>query len=280
MREFDTALVLSRVLTSGIVMSIERNDRELPGLERLLAQRFGRARVSLVNSRTAAVHAALTGLGIGHGDRVVLPDPPDWQRAFLAWLGVEPVPAATNPAATNPAATDPAATDPAATDPAATDRAETGAAGTNAAGTSAAGGGAAFGYAEIGPQWLAGPAPVGGDVPVLVLDLTPLGFGPAGAVLTDEEAVWARAERLKIFGAFDLRTMWTQEESRPDLVPGVQFNYRLSPLVAACIRTVLAGAGTGRRRAAAAGTPAAADPRAEAPEDAGAPGNSGARKVA
>jgi len=215
MREFDTALVLSRVLTSGIVMSIERNDRELPGLERLLGQRFGRARVSLVNSRTAAVHGAVAGLGIGHGDQVVLPDPPDWQRAYLGWLGIAPVSAVTGGGAAQGHGSAPA-----------------------------------FDYAEIGPDWLASPRPVGGDAPVLVLDLGPLGFGPAGAVLTDDETVWARAERLKIFGAFDLRTMWTQAESSPELVPGVQFNYRLSPLVAACIRTTLAAA-----------TPAARDVR-------------------
>jgi dTDP-4-amino-4,6-dideoxygalactose transaminase len=206
MREFDTALVLSRVLTSGIVMSIERNDRELPGLERLLAQRFGRAKVSLVNSRTAAVHGAVAGLGIGHGDQVVLPDPLDWQRAFLNWLGIEPVQGL---------------------------------------------GGGAFEYAEIGPDWLDSPRVPDAGADVLVLDLGPLGFGPAGAVLTDDEAVWARAERLKIFGAFDLRTMWTQEESSPELVPGVQFNYRLSPLVAACVRTTLAqAAGSTTRKAA------------------------------
>jgi dTDP-4-amino-4,6-dideoxygalactose transaminase len=193
MPEYDTALVLSRVLTSGIVMSIERNDRELPALERLLAKRTGRAKVSLVNSRSAAVHAAVAGLGIGHGGQVVLPDPPAWQRAFLGWLGIEAVPGAAP----------------------------------------------AFEYVEVTPGTVLGP---GGGT--LVLDLGPLGFGPAGAVLTDDETVWARAERLKIFGAYDLRTMWTQDEASPELVPGVQFNYRLSPLVAACVRTTLASAAT------------------------------------
>lgn len=188
MREFDTALVLSRVLTSGVVMSIERNDRELPGLERLLGQRYGGAKVCLVNSRTAAVHAAVAGLGLGHGDQVALADPPAWQRAFLGWLGITPV--------------------------------------------RGLGDTPAFEYREAGEF-----APF--SAPVLVVDLTPLGFGPAGAIVTDDETVWARAERLKIFGAYDLRTMWTQDEADPELVPGVQFNYRLSPLVAACIRTSL-----------------------------------------
>jgi dTDP-4-amino-4,6-dideoxygalactose transaminase len=207
MREFDTALVLSRVLTSGIVMSIERNDRELPGLERLLGKQFGAGkatRVSLVNSRTAAVHGAVAGLGIGHGDQVVLPDPPPWQRAFLNWLGIEPV----------------------------------------------TGGTPDFEFLEIGPDWLDAPHPVSG-AKVLALDLGPLGFGPAGAVVTSDETVYARAERLKIFGAYDLRTMWTQDEASPELVPGVQFNYRLSPLVAACIRTTLASSAGQTTKAAA-----------------------------
>jgi hypothetical protein len=147
------------------------------------------------------VHGAVAGLGIGHGDQVVLPDPPDWQRAYLNWLGIEPVEGLGNAPA--------------------------------------------FEYVELDPDTLSAPRRFDGAAPVLVLDLGPLGFGPAGAVLTDDETVWARAERLKIFGAFDLRTMWTQAESSPDLVPGVQFNYRLSPLVAACIRTTLATADSG-----------------------------------
>ena len=41
MPSFDTALVLARVLTSGVVMSIEKSERELPALERLLTKRTG-----------------------------------------------------------------------------------------------------------------------------------------------------------------------------------------------------------------------------------------------
>lgn len=193
MREFDIALVLSRVMTSGIVMSIERNDRELPGLERLLAGKYGSgkdARVSLHNSRTAGIHAAVAGLGIGHGESLVWPAADESQRAFLAWLGVTVV-----------------------------DEGEP-----------------QLEHVTVTPD---GPFSYDGAGKTVVLDLSPLGFGPAAAVVTDEEVVWQRAERLKIFGAFDLRTMWTQEESLPELVPGVQFNYRLSPLVAACIRSAL-----------------------------------------
>ncbi|MEU1621691.1 degT/DnrJ/EryC1/StrS aminotransferase [Streptomyces sp. NPDC005722] len=198
MEAFDTATVLTRVLTSGVVMSIEKSDRELPGLERLLTKRTGRARAALFNSRSGALHGALAGQGIGHGDRVAArPGAGDRERAFLDWLGV-----AADAAAPGPAPYDLVALDP----------------------------GNAHDLTRLAAA---------GTAPVLVADLTGLGFGPAAAVLTDDPAVWARAERLKIFGAYDLRTMWTQEEADPRLVPGVQFNYRLSPLVAACVRMAL-----------------------------------------
>ncbi|MFI8324705.1 degT/DnrJ/EryC1/StrS aminotransferase [Streptomyces sp. NPDC085529] len=198
MELFDTATVLTRVLTSGVVMSIEKSDRELPGLERLLTKRTGRARAALFNSRTGALHGALAGQGLGHGDTVSVPHTDRESLAFLAWLGLT-------------------------------------------AETTAPGGSAAYDYVELTrenadrlPEFAAAST-----APVLVVDLTGLGFGPAAAVLTDSADVWARAERLKIFGAYDLRTMWTQEEADADLVPGVQFNYRLSPLVAACARMAL-----------------------------------------
>ncbi|MFI8422175.1 degT/DnrJ/EryC1/StrS aminotransferase [Streptomyces sp. NPDC085479] len=204
MELFDTATVLTRVLTSGVVMSIEKSDRELPGLERLLTKRTGRARAALFNSRTGALHGALAGQGLGHGDTVSVPHTDRESLAFLAWLGLT------------------------------TETTETG-------GTTEPGGTPAYDYVEL-TQENADRLPelaAHATAPVLVVDLTGLGFGPAAAVLTDSADVWARAERLKIFGAYDLRTMWTQEEADADLVPGVQFNYRLSPLVAACARMAL-----------------------------------------
>ncbi|MFG2139509.1 degT/DnrJ/EryC1/StrS aminotransferase [Streptomyces sp. NPDC048650] len=195
MELFDTATVLARVLTTGVVMSIEKSDRELPGLERLLTKQSGRARAVLVNSRTAAIHAALAGQGIGHGDTAAVSEPDAATGRFLSWLGVSVEDRG------------PAAYDYVALDSANADR--------------------------LGELTRAATAPA------LVVDLTGLGFGPAAAVLTDDDSVWARAERLKIFGAYDLRTMWTQEEADASLVPGVQFNYRLSPLVAACVRMAL-----------------------------------------
>ncbi|WP_329381879.1 degT/DnrJ/EryC1/StrS aminotransferase [Streptomyces sp. NBC_01351] len=195
MELFDTATVLARVLTSGVVMSIEKSDRELPGLERLLTKQTGRAKAVLLNSRTGAVHAALAGQRIGHGDTISVAGADADTEAFLNWLGVAV------------GGDGPVAYDYLALDACNADR-----------------------LAELA---------AGSTAPALVVDLTGLGFGPAAAVLTDDPDVWNRAERLKIFGAYDLRTMWTQEEADPDLVPGVQFNYRLSPLVAACARMAL-----------------------------------------
>lgn len=199
MELFDTAMVLTRVLTSGVVMSIEKSDRELPGLERLLTKQAKRGKAVLVNSRTAAVHAALAGQGIGHGDAIAQPGLDDPTRAFVNWLGIT----------------------------------------VNGAGAPA------FDHISLTPHNADRLAALAAEstAPALVVDLTELGFGPAAAVLTDDATAWAKGERLKIFGAYDLRTMWTQEEADVDLVPGVQFNYRLSPLVAACVRMALTKAG-------------------------------------
>lgn len=194
MDNHDTALVLTRVMTSGVVMSIEKSDRELPGLAKTLSRAFGRSHVSLHNSRTAGIHAAVTGRGLGHGDVLAGPALADSDERFVAWLGLA---REEGPAVIEVADLDAGSVD------------------------------------AVRQRIAAAPGAT------VVLDLTPFGFGPAAAVLTDDEQVWARAERLKIFGSYDLRTMWTQEEADASLVPGVQFNYRLSPLVGACIRMAL-----------------------------------------
>jgi len=167
-------------------------------LERLLTKQAGRSKAVLLNSRTAAVHAALAGQGVGHGDQITQPGLDERTLAFLGWLGV-------SVGEHGPATFDQIDLTTANADQ----------------------------LAELAYHVTA---------PALVVDFTELGFGPAAAVLTNDLTVWARAERLKIFGAYDLRTMWTQEEADPRLVPGVQFNYRLSPLVAACVRMALSRA--------------------------------------
>jgi hypothetical protein len=201
MEQFETAVVLTRVLTSGVIMSIEKSDRELPGLERLLIKTTGRSHAVLLNSRSGAIHAAVAGQGIGHGDELSHPGPDDRTLAFLRWLGITVRPDGPQ----------------------------------------------SFEDITVTPDNVhrLGELARASTAPALVLDLTELGFGPAAAMMTDDPAVWGRAERLKIFGPHDLRTMWTQVEDEPGLVPGVQFNYRLSPLVAACLRMSMSSSSLG-----------------------------------
>lgn len=196
---FTISFVLSRVLNSGVIMSIEKNDLELKGLEKSIAKLTKTKYVSLFNSYTGAIHGALWGQDLGYQSSARLEQPSDQERKFLQWLGVNLV---------NDRNLEPA-------------------------------------YSTISVNWdnlshldhlVHGAI---GRAPVYVLDLTGLGFGPIAAIAVNDEQIWKKAERLKIFGAFDLQTMWTQEESEPDLQPAVQFNYRLSPLVAACVKIAL-----------------------------------------
>jgi hypothetical protein len=187
--DFANSLVLARVMTSGIIMSIEKNESEVAGLARWIQGETGLSHVGLFNSVTGAIHGALWGRGIGHGDSAARRSPGERERKFLAWLGI------------------------------------------------ALEDGEDESYALVGPACL---HECRGGPPVVVADFSELGFGPCAALATDDELVWRRAERLKIFGAFDLRTMWTQVESAADVPVGVQFNYRLSPLVAGCVRLALA----------------------------------------
>lgn len=196
---FSLSFVLSRVLNSGVIMSIEKNDQELKGLEKSIAKLTKTKYVSLFNSYTGALHGALWGQDIRYQSSTRLHHPSDQERKFLHWLGITLV-AEPN---------------------------------------------VKLAYSSVG---LSGSNlrdvdrlvhETGGEAPVLILDFTELGFGPVAAIATNDENIWKKAERLKIFGAFDLQTMWTQEESEPELQPTAQFNYRLSPLVAACVKLTL-----------------------------------------
>jgi hypothetical protein len=196
---FSISFVLSRVLNSGVIMSIEKNDHELKGLEKSIAKLTKAKYVSLFNSYTGAIHGALWGQDLVYQSSARLDHPSDRERKFALWLGVNLV------------------SDP-NLEPA---------------------------YTTIAVNWsnlsrlddlIHGAS---GRASVYVLDFTGLGFGPVAAIAANDEQIWKKAERLKIFGAFDLQTMWTQEESEPDLQPAIQFNYRLSPLVAACVKIAL-----------------------------------------
>ncbi|OBZ17150.1 degT/DnrJ/EryC1/StrS aminotransferase [Bacillus sp. FJAT-26390] len=196
---FQLSFVLARVLNSGVIMSIEKNDHELKGLEKSIAKLTKTKYVSLFNSYTGAIHGALWGQDLGYDSAARLNHPSEQETKFVHWLGVS------------------LSADPNVT----------------------------LAYETIAVTWenlnrlnqiMLG---ISGRAPVVVLDFTGLGFGPAAAIAANNENIWKKAERLKIFGAFDLQTMWTQEESEPDLQPAAQFNYRLSPLVAACVKVAL-----------------------------------------
>ncbi|MBH5317598.1 degT/DnrJ/EryC1/StrS aminotransferase [Paenibacillus sp. GSMTC-2017] len=196
---FSISFVLSRVLNSGVIMSIEKNDHELKGLEKSIAKLTKTNYVSLFNSYTGAIHGALWGQDIGHSSTTRLDNSTEQQRNFLKWLGISLV---------NDSKVEQA-------------------------------------FVSVSIDW----DNLGqldqliqkytGVASVIVLDFSGLGFGPVAAIAANDETIWKKAERLKIFGAFDLQTMWTQEESEPELQPAVQFNYRLSPLVAACVKIAL-----------------------------------------
>ncbi|MBD3922258.1 degT/DnrJ/EryC1/StrS aminotransferase [Paenibacillus sp. PR3] len=196
---FSLSFVLSRVLNSGVIMSIEKNDHELKGLEKSIAKLTGLKYVSLFNSFTGAIHGALWGQDLGYGSSARLDHPSEQENKFVQWLGVL------------------TSSDPHV----------------NAAYTSIS---VNWGNIDQLERLIAGAV---GRAQVLVIDFTGLGFGPAASIAANDENIWKKAERLKIFGAFDLQTMWTQEESEPELQPAAQFNYRLSPLVAACVKIAL-----------------------------------------
>ncbi|MFD6206475.1 hypothetical protein ACFWGK_34095, partial [Streptomyces rubiginosohelvolus] len=56
----------------------------------------------------------------------------------------------------------------------------------------------------------------------VILDFTELGFGPAAILITNNELVYEKAEKIKIFGSYDLRTMWTQERDDSHIEPVIQ----------------------------------------------------------
>jgi dTDP-4-amino-4,6-dideoxygalactose transaminase len=187
--QFEVALVAQRVLTSGVIMSIEKNEKEIPSLCKLLSIRYHVPYVSMFNSASGAIHASLYGQDITYGNTVVLKSPSESEIRFCKWLGLRVCLDENR--------------DP---DYIKLDWEE---------------------HKKIPPE-------------VAVIDFTSMGFGPCAALLTQSPILWERAERLKIFGSFDLKTMWTQEESNPALQPSLQFNYRVSPIVAACVRMTLA----------------------------------------
>ncbi|MFP7487748.1 degT/DnrJ/EryC1/StrS aminotransferase [Priestia filamentosa] len=191
---FSISFVLSRVLNTGVIMSIEKNENELKGLENTVKKILNKKYAVLFNSYTGAINGALWGQDIVHGEKAYLQEPSLQEEKFIKWLGIELV---NNNIQENS-------------------------------------------FERIYIDWdnlkdidtLVSSL----NSDAIIIDFTGLGFGPCAALATNDEFIWKKSERLKIFGAFDLKTMWTQEETELEVQPGVQFNYRLSPLVAGCVK--------------------------------------------
>ncbi|WDF51257.1 degT/DnrJ/EryC1/StrS aminotransferase [Paenibacillus sp. KACC 21273] len=194
---FSISFVLARVLNTGIIMSIEKNEKELKGLESTLSKLSGKKYVTLYNSFTAAIHGALWGQDIVYGSQATLAhSAAPQERKFAQWLGIELIE------------------------------------------------GLDQAYTVIDIDWqnlkdIDTLLKQHSQDKAIVVNFTGLSFGPVATLLTNEEPLYKKSERLKIFGAFDLRTMWTQTEQEFEIQPGVQFNYRLSPLVGACVKLSL-----------------------------------------
>ncbi|MGP3593902.1 degT/DnrJ/EryC1/StrS aminotransferase [Vagococcus sp. WN89Y] len=200
-QHFQVSFVLARVLTSGVIMSIEKNESELKGLENCLKKSANKQHAVTYNSISGAVIGALWGQDIVYGSKTNQHHLDNQQEKLLKWLGIGHSAALPQP----------------------------------------------YNVHQINWQNLhqAGELPAN-DSLVNILDFSALGFGPCAVLLTDDENIYKKAERLKIFGAFDLRTMWTQHETEKEIQPGLQFNFRLSPLVGACIKMALLKAGVNK----------------------------------
>ncbi|MBE6050066.1 MAG: degT/DnrJ/EryC1/StrS aminotransferase [Clostridium sp.] len=196
---FPNSFVLSRILNSGIIMSIEKNEKELKGLEKSIKKITKSKYVVLCNSFTGAIHCALWGQNKVYGSSINLNEATEQEKKFINWLGINL--------------------------------------------NINEGEDIVYEKVSINSQNIDKIDEMVSSkkdkAKVMVLDFTDVGFGPCAVIATDDELIWKKAERLIIFGAFDLRTMWTQEDDEKDLQPAAQFNYRLSPLVAGCVKLSL-----------------------------------------
>lgn len=190
---YNLSFILSRVLNTGTIMSIEKNEKEIPGLENKIKKLTKKSYASTFNGYTGALHASVISYSSGFGDVFKIPNPTKKEIQFLKWLGVYHSDISENLERIH------------------------------------------FTFDnlnEINSNKIK-------KFETVILDFTELGFGPAAVLITNNELVYEKAEKIKIFGSYDLRTMWTQERDGSHIEPEIQFNYRLSPLVAACLKLSL-----------------------------------------
>ena len=85
---YNLSFILSRVLNTGTIMSIEKNEKEIPGLENKIKKLTKKSYVSTFNGYTGALHASVISYSSGFGDVFKIPNPTKKEIQFLKWLGV------------------------------------------------------------------------------------------------------------------------------------------------------------------------------------------------
>lgn len=193
MDAFKEIVIMTRVVNAGIIMSIEKNEKELKGLMREIVTRYGFPYCSLCNTFYAAFHSAIHAHGYRRNDLLAIKSSflTDEITRFIQYLGLKIEPSV---------------------------RIEDG-----------------LIVPDIGLLNIESATNMT-NISTAIIDFTHLGYGPAAAMLTKDKQKYLSAERLKIFGLPDLQTMWEDKETNPDIISTIQFNYRLSPLVAALVR--------------------------------------------
>ena len=86
---YNLSFILSRVLNTGTIMSIEKNEKELPGLENKVKKLTKKKYASTFNSYTGALHAAAISYSSGFGDALNIANTTDKETKFLKWLGIK-----------------------------------------------------------------------------------------------------------------------------------------------------------------------------------------------
>lgn len=203
MDKLQEAMIVARILNTGTIMSIEKNERELKGLEKSLTHRFKYQYCSLFNAYHGAIQGSLAARDLKFGDTLRINQFffNKELTAFLAhYLGLILEKTILPEGQLYE--------------------------GLNVINLSQDG---ATGCLEDNRQEM------------LVVDFSAMNYGSAAALLTNDQQQYYRAERLKIFGEPDLRTMWNDKEFLPEIPGTIQFNYRLSPLVAGLIKANLGG---------------------------------------
>ena len=196
MNTYTETKIINRILNTGTIMSIEKNEQELKGLTRELKSYFQYDYCALFNCFTGALQAGLLANGYSYGKKIKINQFYKNNQIinFIRYIGLE------------------------------------------------------IEFADFPEECLLTKEIEMIDetnfiknrnIHSAIIDFTKYGYGPAAAFLTNDLEQFNIADRLKIFGEQDLKTMWEDKESNPLCLSTIQFNYRLSPLVAGLLRYAL-----------------------------------------